>query len=335
MARKNQDEFTIGQDSFLDTVANLVGILIIVVVIVGAQSQKMADKQSEQEIAKVGLKGLQQPLIHAKQIEQDLHRQQVQLKQHALEVSYRKAERDAILDQLHVARIALEEAKQQLDEPAQEALEQHSELSDLEKKLAELLADQVDEGPRDPDVIALQHLPTPMAKTVFHQEIHVLLSENRLSVIPWERLVESLKREAELAIRRSTRKENIDGQLGPIGGFLMDYKLVAKRGVVSNGSAMGMGQMVELDRFELQPTHELVRQSLDQAFQSGGSMRLELAGRRPQETVVTVWVYPDSFVTFRQLKETLFEQGFMTAARPLPFGVRIGASPHGTQSDAQ
>jgi hypothetical protein len=62
---------------------------------------------------------------------------------------------------------------------------------------------------------------------------------------------------------------------------------------------------------------------------------LELASRKPRETVVTVWVYPDSFEKFRQLKAQLFAEGFLCAARPLPEGVRIGASPQGTRSSAQ
>ncbi len=107
----------------------------------------------------------------------------------------------------------------------------------------------------------------------------------------------------------------------------MDFRLVAKRGVVTNGTQAGMGQMVALDRFELEPTSDVVYESVEAAIADGGRLRLELAGRNPKETVTTVWVYPDSFTQFRQLKDQLYTMGFMTAARPLPDGIRIGAAP--------
>jgi hypothetical protein len=54
-----------------------------------------------------------------------------------------------------------------------------------------------------------------------------------------------------------------------------------------------------------------------------------------QDTTITVWTYPDSYPEFRQLKEHLYQRGFLSAARPLPHGHPIGGSPHGSKSAAQ
>lgn len=43
-----------------------------------------------------------------------------------------------------------------------------------------------------------------------------------------------------------------------------------------------------------------------------------MSSRVPAETVVTAWVYPDSFGEFRKLKTALYREGFLAAARPLP-----------------
>jgi hypothetical protein len=48
-----------------------------------------------------------------------------------------------------------------------------------------------------------------------------------------------------------------------------------------------------------------------------------------------MWVYPDSFELYRQLKEELHNMGYATAGRPLPEGVLIGGSSQGTRSSAQ
>ena len=56
------------------------------------------------------------------------------------------------------------------------------------------------------------------------------------------------------------------------------------------------------------------------------------ASIKPQQTTVTIWVYPDSFDDFRTLKAELFKLGYLTAARPLPAGHPIGGSPDGSRS---
>jgi hypothetical protein len=64
-------------------------------------------------------------------------------------------------------------------------------------------------------------------------------------------------------------------------------------------------------------------------------MRTILAAFDPRQATVTVWVYPDSFDQFRQIKEELYKLGFLTASRPLPDGQPITGAPQGTRSAAQ
>ena len=55
----------------------------------------------------------------------------------------------------------------------------------------------------------------------------------------------------------------------------------------------------------------------------------------PSRTTITIWVYPNSFEQFRQLKAELFKLGYLTAGRPLPEDFPIGGSPDGTRSAAE
>jgi len=334
MAKRREEDTIIGEDAFLDTIANLVGILIILVVIVSVGTRSAAqlitiEQQQETE------KQLDQPVASARHIEQDLVRQEKQLAEHTIEVAYRSAERDAILQRVLAIKQTLDEEKANLSQELQQDIEQQQQLSELERQLNELIQQQGDNLSDDKPPIVLQHLPTPMAKTVFGKELHLMLQQGLVTVIPWDRLVAELKREAKLAVARGSRRERLVEQLGPVEGFVMDYVLVAKRGLVSNGSSTAMAQMVELDKFELEPTGEILREPLEACLSNTGRLRVELASFPPRETTITAWVYPDSFETFRQLKERLFLEGYMTAARPMPHGVRIGASPRGSQSSAQ
>jgi hypothetical protein len=335
MANKHREvNTTIGEDSFLDTIANLVGILIIFIVIAGTGTRTSALSIARQELD-AGKKETATAASLAMQLETDLAKKTAELNEYALELDYRKAERDATLDQINLAKLEIDEKLAQMNKQQQADTLLQSETNQLKAEVEAKLRSLSDTPSDEKAPILLQHLPTPMAKTVFGKEVHIMIRRQMISVVPWDDLIEALKREAELAVRRSSRKTTIDGSLGPINGFTMLYRFATKRGVISNGSEVATGQVVELDRFELEPTSDLVQESLEQCFRDGGRLRVELSSHRPQETVITAWVYEDSFETFRRLKEQLFTQGFLAAARPLVSQARIAASPHGTHSLAQ
>jgi hypothetical protein len=334
MAKRRTEELAIGEDAFLDTVANLVGILIILVVIVSAGTKSAADLISSQRITE-NTQAIETPLESAKQIELDLMRQVDQANHHEFEIAYRKAERDTLLQKVLVAKETVEETTSELDQTKQMEIEFQVAMSEMEKELARILMEKGEVESKEKPTVVLQHLPTPMAKTVFGKEMHLMIRNNLITVVPWDRLVATLKSEVQARLSRGIKKDRIVNQLSPIDGFVMEYILVTKRGFVSNGATAAMAQMIELEKFELDATPEIVQETLDAAFAPSGRMRLELTRYIPRETTITAWVYPDSFETFRQMKEKLFVEGYMTAARPLPEGLRIGASPRGSQSTAQ
>jgi hypothetical protein len=72
-----------------------------------------------------------------------------------------------------------------------------------------------------------------------------------------------------------------------------------------------------------------------EALQPGSEFNATLQGLNPDRTTVTVWVYPDSFNAYRELKQYLFGRGFLCAARPLPADHPLGGSPNGSRSSAQ
>ena len=334
MSKRRNEENAIGEDAFLDTIANLVGILIILVVIVGSRSYATAKIAVEQEIkSKVG--ELESPLGKSKNLDQDLQKQYDELRSYDLEINYRDAERMAILDRVTVAEKLVGEELENINESARERIETEQEMSELEKQLANLLQQQGDIQSIEQSTAILQHLPTPMAKTVFGRELHVMMRGNKTAVIPWERLISLLKSEARRSAERNSQKDRFVNQLGPVDGFLMTYGLKSQSGIMSDGSSTRLARTIELEKFELEPTADVTYESVTETMATGGRLRLELASYTAQHTTVTVWVYPDSFNEFRILKEKLFTVGFLCAARPLPFNVRIGASPHGSASTAQ
>ncbi|MEO8271248.1 MAG: hypothetical protein ABI557_16115 [Aureliella sp.] len=323
MPRRHAEDASVGEDSFLDTIANLVGIMIILVVVVGSKTKIDAEAYGRELAEKAPPVELDEPVREVRALQQSLLDMQDQQRAYDLENAYRKLERDNILAQVILAREAVENHLKTLDSDKRTNIEQEQKLETLQTKLKEMTEKMgAAEETKRPKIV-LEHLPTPMAKTVFHREMHVKLQNNRVSVIPWDRLVDTLKQQVPLAARRNASRNSLEDTLGPIGGWMMKYRMLTVPG--------GM----ELDRFELEPVTTDEDEPLEQACAPSGRLYMELASRNPSETVVTVWIYPESFDSFRNLKVYLFEQGFLSAARPMPNGLRIGASPSGNRSSAQ
>jgi hypothetical protein len=323
MKRRNRDDSTVGEDSFLDTTANLVGILIILVVVVGVKTKVDAEAHGKAMVLSDRSQELEEPLRQAVALEDSYFQQLMEIEEYELETEYRRLERNAILEQVALTRDAAQQKLDQLDQDQQSRVEKNQRLEHLQSELDKVAQQMGSQEEQNRPEIILEHLPTPMARTVFQKELHVMLMNRRLSVIPWDRLVEILKEQIPLAAQRQASRGALEDTLGPVQGFLMKYRMAAIPGGF------------ELDRFELQPTESVMSESMDQVLNGTSRLTLELVKRNPRETVVTVWVYPDSFDDFRDIKAYLFSEGFLCAARPLPEGVRIGASPRGSRSSAQ
>ncbi len=324
MPRNEDEHISVGEDSFLDTTANLVGIMIILVVLVGSQTTTDAQEEGKRLAAQVEAEHLlAEPVKRAQGLQQALIEQAMQLQEYSLESEYRREERNRLLEQVALARQAIDSELSSTDEAKRQSIEQQQKLEELQSKLKKTnaLLGAAEEHKRPK--IVLEHLPTPMAKTVFGREMHIRLQRGEVTIVPWDQLIEMLKRQLPLAAQRNASRSGIEETLGPVGGFMMRYKMAAVRGGF------------ELDRFEIETTPDYIAESLETSLSPSGRLRLDLAGRDPGETVVTVWVYPDSFDQFRSLKAALFDEGFLCAARPLPEGMRIGASPRGSRSAAQ
>lgn len=323
MGQRKSDDVVVGEDSFLDTTANLVGILIILVVIIGTKTKIDAEEYGRSQAAAEQSLALGDAEHKANALVESLQKQKLKLLEYEFEAQYRKEERDRLMAEVVQARESVERDLSELDHYKREQLEQDAEIQKLQSELADVEQQMgAAESSERPKVI-LEHLPTPMARTVFTKEMHIQLKDHSVTLIPWDRLVETLKSQVPLALRRNASRTEIEDSIGPIGGFVMHYRMQA----VPNG--------FELEKFELEPTPSAASEPMEIALSSSGRLQLELASRDPRETVVTVWVYPDSFAEFRTLKAALFESGFLSAARPLPEDTRIGASPRGSRSSAQ
>lgn len=336
MRRRKQDhEETADHDSFLDIVANIVGILVILVVVVTARARQVpvasiaAPPAANNELAAARRE--------ADSLKDAVYQSDQSLKLLDKELEARRTERDYMATLLAAAEAQAAGDREQLDGQQQVDNELRNELAknsaQLDRVRDSLAA--IESAPKN--VVQLENYPTPIGKTVYGKEIHFRLIGGRIAYVPIDELVEEVKAEGRARVwKLDGNQSEVTETVGPIDGFRMRYTMERVEIPVEQRIQTGRtGHIVRLKKFELVPVGSQLGETVEEAMQPGSHFQTTLSGVDRERTTVTLWVYPNCFELFRYLKKSLFEQGFAAAARPLAFGVPIGGSPNGSRSSAQ
>jgi hypothetical protein len=333
MARPRQEEdLTAGQDSFLDVITNIVGILIILVMVVGARVQKIsldAASRPPEVAADAGLEAevedRENTLASAESEIAELETQ-MQLVQAATDGA--SSARLRLATAVAAAKVDVERRKQATEAAKVADAERAARRRQLEEAIQQCTLETEAVGHMKATTAEVLAYPTPIGRTVNGEEIHFRLAGERISYIPLEELFELAKRNtqrhagsiAEMATRIET--------VGPERGFALDYVIEAK-------IDQARGQVLIRSReWVVRPVDASVGEPIDQALASASRFRGVLAGVKP-DTTVTLWCYPDSFAGYRRVREELHRLGIPTAGRPLPEGAPIGGSIEGSKSVVQ
>ncbi len=333
---RNQDDGaeTAGQDSFLDVVANIVGILILLVMVVGLRTSQVSlqPSSSEPQEQVVSSEEVQQAISRAMLARSRVEDVVANAREAHREALERDSERVELTAYVAGAEQEVEEKKQRLGADQRRDLEIRQQLYSAQTKLEDLAREQVTLASFDPRVQAIESLPTPLAKTVSGNELHIRLAGRRAAVIPLDQLLAEFKSDAEANLWRLESRDRATVVIGPIDGFRLRYTL-RRAGFTSRSGASGT--LVRLERWKLLPESNELGEPVDEAMRAGSKLMRLVSKRSAHSTTVTIWTYPDSFNEFRTLKKSLYDLGYATAGRPLPEGILIGGSPNGSQSAAQ
>lgn len=337
--KRRTEESNGGEDAFLDIVANLVGILVILVMVIGVRTQD-AWNDSQQEVAQPAVSiDLLAERERIKSSHASINRNVLEVKGKLDELTALTQDRHHERHQLQVlmeaARRELAERRKSLDDERADQVVAAAEVRELEAEL-ELIERQTRtlETEEKPP-IELEHLPTPMARTVFGHEEHFRLLNGRLTYVPLNELTELLKSDAARKVQKLSQANSITETIGPIQGFHLKYTLARREVTIDSRVGPMQRQVVDFQGFVLLPMSNDLGEPMDQALTDGSQFYQLVETFRPGSTVVTVWTYPDSFEQFRRLKRWLYDRGFSSAARPLPEGQPISGSPNGSRSAAQ
>jgi hypothetical protein len=325
MARSSEDhEANFGSDSFLDVITNFVGILIILVMVVGSSAKQAIDALSEPaesaELAKSRAEAIA--------AEQDVHRMEGQVEGVQAELAGRAAQRNQLNTWITAIEHDLAERRAKLDGQSRSRYDVDRDLALAKNELAQLESEREQaEKTAAPETIKIESYPTPLSKTVDSKEAHFQLIGGRLTFVPFEALVDKLQEAMREHSRRFDEQPELTDTLGPVGGFRMRYSI--DRFDTPRGSILRVAQI------EFLPVSSQLGETIEMAMAQQSTLREKLKMMSPRQYTITVWTYPDSFAEFRQLKKELYQLGYAVAARPLPMGLPIGASPNGSKSSAE
>lgn len=353
--KRRKTGVSVGHDAFLDIVANLVGILIILVVVLGAQSQSVVLDSNQDDVetaefepvpeldpdlAPAGEEDLQRLIVassKAASAQLDSMRLERSIKEMDVEIARTSERRTVLLALLQEARSAWKAEQEELDEDARGVAAREEEIAKLEQQALELAGERSTLEGASPQVIAISHLPTPMAKTVFGEEVYLRLKNNRLSVVPLERLTEEIKRDFQRTSGGGARAGVSDAAVGPVQGYVARYVMNRKNELVSDGSAVARMTRAQVLMASFEPLQEPHGDPINQVLADDDWLDIALAGFEPGITTVTIAVYPDSYAAFRRLKERVYAKGFATAGRPIIEGrpIIVNFAGGGTRSLAQ
>ena len=334
MSRHTESETeAVNADSFLDIVASIVSIMIIMVLMTGLKIKN--GPVTAAMIAEASKGVASTSLGPALATEQSLRGDVLKLAGELEELKQVTALRQQQRDMLAVASVALEQQTQSTErEVASRSQEENAvgwELAAARNRLEELTVARATIENAPPPAESIESLPTPIGRTVDDREIHFQLHGGRLTYVPFESLLQEFQADAHRKMYKLRDTTEIAEMVGPEGGFRLRYTLER----VDGAAAGGRGSFVRLRRLIVIPESDNLGETVDEAFKDASEFRRVLADRRSRGATVTIWTYPDSFDAFRRLRRELYRLEFPVACRPLPEGMPITASPSGTKSAAE
>jgi hypothetical protein len=336
-----------GQDSFVDVVTNLVGILIVLVLIVGVRV-KPAWRLSQASEARMATAGLaasgtgEQSAADAKAakdladlralsagIERDVRQTEKQVKEIDHELAARAMERVQVATLISAAQHEIDDRSSKLDSRAKKEFDLKREADGLVSELQISQAELARARAAPPPVAELRHYMTPLSRTVFGREVHFRLSDHRIAYLPMDELIARAKSEIRSDGTATGELTDHVHIVGPFEGFSMEFTLS-----MHDGPDRGQ-YIVAINQSRFLPAPGQIGEPTEDALQPTSAFHRRLDVLDRSQTTVTIWVYPESFPDYRRINDELYRLGFAVAARPLPDGMPIGMSSHGSRSSAE
>jgi hypothetical protein len=349
--RRPQREIAFSFDSFLDLVANVVGIIIrlILIVWVGARSYTatLNTVESDSGIPSTAKSAPEDPLeSELARSRRELEEAQAQLTAQLRQLRQSQEETALFAGELQQVAQGEDSLSSQMAELERKAGDHRDapriaalSLEELRERSAKVLQ-ALHELQAQPSAKKALRFRTPVSQPVHSDEIMFECGNGRVTFIDLSAMLDEMKNGLDGKTQTLRRQWQVRAIAGPVGPFQMTYLLERERGpfegmLAGTGPDPNASFRYGLSSWQVEPIALTRGESLDQAMKPGSEFRQVVDHLDARETTVTFWVYPDSFEVFRQLRDYLYRRDMIVAGRPLPQGIPISSSRQGTVSRGQ
>ncbi len=340
-------------DSFLDIVANVVGIILRLILVAWAGARTYKGEALEipfvTPVGQVAPVAAGQPpsdpfidrirqeeskLVQARSLLTRRLEELTDTRQQREALEKTAAQRQAEMEKLEREKMALAavnvpEAPADPVEPLPEPFKPSNDLADLTGRISKA-RDQIEFLGKTAKPGQVHRWRTPISQTVQSEEIIFEIRENRIAAID----IGSMLDEAQESLRKAgdvLRDQWVmEGTTAPVGSFRLRYTIERERPPGFLGEAPKPDDRASfrygLTGWEVLPQDAKRGETLDVALKEGSSFRRIVDNLDPQVSAVTFCIYPDSFPAYRQVRDMLHGRDLVVAGRPLPAEAPIAMS---------
>ena len=181
---------------------------------------------------------------------------------------------------------------------------------------------------------------TPISHPLQSEEVIFECNNGRVALIDIGTMLEEIRQKVRDKGEQLRTNWEVRDVTQPVGGFQLRYTLerqhealdsIRKDAKPNDRAQFQYG----LEGWEVVPVVADRGENESVALAPGSAFRRVVDSLDVNQTAVTLWVYPDSFELYRKLRDYMHDHDVTVAGRPLPNGVPIASSRHGTVSRGQ
>ena len=325
--RPSRDKIQFSFDSFLDVVANVNGIIIrlIIVAWVGARTYQSTMHFHDEPIPESSpVAKLPAPKIEDEPMSPVLAAARAELEKARKQLAAKVIHADdgsKTLDAVHAELTSLTKKRADLDDmarqTAQVAVREKKDVragalsnEELQRRLG-LFRQAIEKVEAMPAPTKVLRYRTPVSKTVTSEELFFECKNSKVTFLDLAGFLKEIEQVFPDFKERLRTEFSIDETTSQIGAFRVRYTVERSR---TAGEAYGgVGRPIDknyfgyrLGRFVAEPISPNRGETLAQALRPSSEFR-QTVDALDSQTVVTFWVYPDSFALFRTLREYLYQ----------------------------
>jgi hypothetical protein len=352
--RRPQREIAFSFESFLDIVANVVGIIIrlILVAWIGARSYKAVIPLPPPPAPPPALADSEPPPDPKDPRLEQIARRRKELSREEKEALARtqaeeaeiRAEEERLLreaQELARKREELEQVQEGLNAEAGKTGEKAKgillSVEQLQKRSEQLLA-ELKKAESKPKQTKTLRYRCPVSAAVQTEEVTFECNAGRVTLFDRGALEGMAVQAARRRSDELRERWEITGETEAVGSFRLRYGVERQKGAMDGpgfGPPSSGSFSYAVTYWEAVPIESVRGESGDQALLPNSAFRRLVDELDSKQTVVTFWVYPDSFALYRRLRDYLHSRELIVAGRPLSEGMPIAASMRGTVSRGQ